>query len=107
MPLVDGLGSTKLIRAFESGFLPRLSKYAQAHGRVPIFAVSASLQESLRHEYMACGFDAWIPKPIDILRLDMLIRGVYDERVRAEVEYRAGEWDSGGWFQRTGPLNSV
>lgn len=107
MPLVDGLGSTKLIRAFESGFLPRLSKYAQSHGRVPIFAVSASLKESLRHEYMACGFDAWIPKPIDFLRLDVLIRGIYDEQIRAEAQYRVGEWESGGWFQRAGHLDDV
>ena len=50
MPLVDGSASTRMIRALEgeSGFQIEKS-------RVPIFAVSASLTESLREDYIADG----------------------------------------------------
>ncbi|RYP85735.1 hypothetical protein DL769_000909 [Monosporascus sp. CRB-8-3] len=46
MPIVDGLSSTKIIRAFEtSNQCAGLSSLAARHGRIPILAVSASLLE--------------------------------------------------------------
>lgn len=102
MPLLDGHRSTKLIRSFEAS-QPRLklSSHAACLGRIPIFAVSASLLEDLREEYIADGFDGWIMKPIDFKRLDLLIEGICDKDTRDKCMYKKGEFESGGWFKDT------
>lgn len=99
MPIVDGLTSTKLIRATElspehKGHSPLASKC----GRTPIFAVSASLVEELKDTYVEAGFDGWILKPIDFRRLATLLRGIYDEETRKSCIYVPGQWEWGGWF---------
>jgi len=101
MPIVDGLASTKMIRAFEkshSGL--RLSARASGNGRVPIFAVSASLLERERQTYIDAGFDGWILKPVDFKRLNILLAGIVEDDTRKSTEYKPGEWEIGGWLQR-------
>ncbi|KAL6714425.1 hypothetical protein ACLMJK_007848 [Lecanora helva] len=104
MPIVDGLTSTKMIRSFEKSSQKRsLSKRAALNGRVPIFAVSASLLEKERQKYIDAGFDGWILKPIDFKRLSVLLTGIVEEKTREECLYTAGEWERGGWFGRQQP----
>ncbi|KAI0394879.1 hsp90-like protein [Xylariaceae sp. FL0594] len=99
MPIVDGLTSTKLIREFErSESRPPLSPLATSHGRIPIFAVSASLVEKDKAIYTEAGFDGWILKPIDFKRLNVLLEGITDDGVREQCLYEPGEWERGGWF---------
>ncbi|KAI1341264.1 hsp90-like protein [Xylariaceae sp. FL0016] len=99
MPIVDGLTSTKMIRSFEnSDKCSELSPLAERHGRTPIFAVSASLVERDRSIYVDAGFDGWILKPIDFKRLNVLLEGISDEKVRDGCIYEPGEWERGGWF---------
>ncbi|XXG95397.1 hypothetical protein Hte_001659 [Hypoxylon texense] len=99
MPIVDGLASTKMIRAFEkSDECPKLSALAAEYKRVPIFAVSASLMERERATYVNAGFDGWILKPIDFKRLNILLEGITDDKVRSECLYAPGNWERGGWF---------
>jgi DNA-binding response OmpR family regulator len=101
MPIVDGLTSTKMIRSFEkSPESPVLSPLAQAHTRVPVFAVSASLVERERQNYVEAGFDGWILKPIDFKRLNVLLDGIFKDSVRDECLYVPGEWERGGWFRK-------
>lgn len=101
MPIVDGLTSTKMIRAFEkSGKCIGLSSIARRQGRVPIFAVSASLVERERLMYMDAGFDGWILKPIDFKRLHTLLDGITDDIARNDCLYVQGNWERGGWFGR-------
>ncbi|KAI0426255.1 hsp90-like protein [Xylaria sp. FL1042] len=101
MPIVDGLTSTKLIRAFEkSDNFSSLSTVGRLHGRIPIFAVSASLVEKDRSVYTEAGFDGWILKPIDFKRLNVLLKGITSDDVREECLYQPGEWERGGWFVR-------
>lgn len=104
MPIVDGLTSTKMIRSFEkihpgSG----LSDRAAFNGRVPIFAVSASLIEKDRQLYIDAGFDGWILKPIDFKRLSTLLCGIVEEHTRKICLYKPGEWERGGWFAQEQP----
>ncbi|KAH7346396.1 putative cyanobacterial phytochrome B [Rhexocercosporidium sp. MPI-PUGE-AT-0058] len=104
MPIVDGLTSTKMIRSYEkshpdSEFSPRASR----NGRVPIFAVSASLVERERQTYINAGFDGWILKPIDFKRLNTLLKGIVDDNTRNSCLYKPGEWERGGWFHRRQP----
>lgn len=101
MPIVDGLTSTKKIREIEqSGEHHKLSAVASNHGRVPIFAVSASLVEREMNTYMSAGFDGWVLKPIDFKRLEAILYGIIDDRVRNESVYVSGEWECGGWFRK-------
>lgn len=104
MPIVDGLTATKMIRSFEKSH-PKLlqSTRAAAHGRVPIFAVSASLVERERKTYIDAGFDGWILKPVSFDRLQTLMNGIVDKQTRSRNVYRPGLWEFGGWFESAQP----
>lgn len=106
MPIVDGLTSTKMIRSFEKTHQGVYSPRAALNGRVPIIAVSASLIEKSRQDYINAGFDAWILKPISFPRLNELMTAIVDSKVREKCLYRPGEWEKGGWFH-TGQKSSV
>ncbi|KAG0651252.1 Cyanobacterial phytochrome B [Hyphodiscus hymeniophilus] len=104
MPIVDGLTSTKMIRSYEKTRSQScLSSRAAANGRVPIFAVSASLVERERQTYINAGFDGWILKPIDFKRLNTLLAGIVEEKTRNSCLYEPGEWERGGWFSKRKP----
>ncbi|OLN95972.1 Cyanobacterial phytochrome B [Colletotrichum chlorophyti] len=99
MPIVDGLTSTKMIRAFEqSSDHGGYSPMATHSGRIPIFAVSASLVERERDKYIEAGFDGWILKPVDFKRLNTLLLGIVEDNVRSSCLYAPGQWERGGWF---------
>ncbi|PHH81711.1 hypothetical protein CDD82_109 [Ophiocordyceps australis] len=99
MPIVDGLTSTKMIRCMElSPQHGGHSELAAANGRIPIFAVSASLVEHDRLVYINAGFDGWILKPIDFKRLNTLLSGIQHQETRNECLYSPGQWERGGWF---------
>ncbi len=99
MPIVDGLKSTKMIRSFEKTRAARgFSDHAGCNGRVPIFAVSASLVEKDRQLYVDEGFDGWILKPIDFKRLSTLLVGIVRKDIRACCLYEYGACERGGWF---------
>ncbi|KAL8940196.1 MAG: hypothetical protein Q9216_002947 [Gyalolechia sp. 2 TL-2023] len=102
MPIVNGLTSTKMIRSFAKSH-PRseISPRAALNGRIPIFAVSASLLEREKDEYIEAGFDGWILKPIDFPRLSVLLSGIVEEKTRESCLYKPGQWERGGWFAMT------
>ncbi len=104
MPIVDGLTSTKMIRSYDKTNKSNiLSTRAAINGRVPIFAVSASLIEKERQTYIDAGFDGWILKPIDFKRLSVLLNGIVEEDTRGTCLYQAGKWEVGGWFCKRQP----
>ena len=104
MPIVDGLTSTKMIRSYEKTTNDAsLSQKAALNGRVPIFAVSASLLEKDRQIYIDAGFDGWILKPVDFKRLGVLMAGIIENDTRNECLYEPGEWERGGWFMQRQP----
>lgn len=105
MPVVDGVTSTKMVRQFESVH-PNITTTAKAHGRVPIFAVSASLVEQKMDSYIDTGFDGWIMKPIDFKRLNLILSGIQQESSRIETTYQPNAWEKGGWFVRQDPLKN-
>ncbi|CAG7949857.1 unnamed protein product [Penicillium olsonii] len=96
MPIVDGLGATRLIREYEQ---QEIANETTPAPRIPIFAVSASLFEENRNVYLRTGFDGWIMKPIDFQRLDRLLGGIRHQWVRKEHAYVPGAWEEGGWFK--------
>jgi CheY-like chemotaxis protein len=101
MPIVDGMGSTKMIREYEELTASSTSVSATCQPqRIPIFAVSASLVEKDRQTYIDAGFDGWIMKPVDFKRVAHLLGGVYKEAVREDCLYKPGMWEKGGWFDK-------
>lgn len=101
MPIVDGFKSTKMIRSFEKIHgIGCLSTRVSANGRIPIFAVSASLVERDRELYMKTGFDGWILKPVNFKRVDSLLNGILEEDTRNSCLFEAGHWERGGWFEK-------
>ncbi|KAJ4407962.1 hypothetical protein N0V91_003628 [Didymella pomorum] len=104
MPIVDGLTSTKMIRSYEKTHTNIYSPRAALCGRVPVVAVSASLIEKDRQQYIDAGFDAWILKPISFDRLNKLMAAIVDKEIRRQCLYEPGEWEKGGWFHE-GPAS--
>lgn len=98
MPIMDGGTSATQIRGFESKLKQPIPTRHTTHGRIPIFAVSATLYESRVNEYVDMGFDGWILKPIDFQRLDLMLKATRDPEVRQTLEYMPGRWELGGWF---------
>ncbi|KAJ5885472.1 hypothetical protein N7495_009982 [Penicillium taxi] len=99
MPIANGMEATEMIREFESKSGEEcLSEKAKTNSRVPIFAVSASLRESEKQNYIDTGFDGWVMKPISFTRLNFLLRGISDAEAKSEATYTPGQWENGGWF---------
>ncbi|CAN5389005.1 ATP-binding protein [soil metagenome] len=60
MPQMDGMEATRVIRA---------SEVAEGRHRTPIIALSANAMTHQVREYLACGMDAHVAKPIELNRL--------------------------------------
>lgn len=93
-----------MIRQFERESEVPLSDKVSKNGRVPVFAVSASLLEKDAQMYIGAGFDGWIMKPINFNRLGVLFDGIQNQEVRNAATYKPGHWELGGWFRRHAEL---
>lgn len=62
MPLVDGIVSTQMIRKHEK----ELDELKKTRPRVPIIAVSASLIEAKRFDYVQSGYVPFHPIRMDV-----------------------------------------
>ena len=101
MPILNGFDASKAIRFIEQTFPPSERRSSQLNGRIPIFAVSASLQEKQRDEMIGYGMDGWILKPIDFKRLRTILDVIVKPEKREEVVYKPGcSWEAGGWFEQ-------
>lgn len=104
MPILDGYECTAAIRALEASETVEVPRSHRLNGRIPIFAVSASLVESRREEMINLGLDGWILKPIDFKRLQVILNGVMDPAQRKLDIYRPDRsWEYGGWLRRPQP----
>ncbi|KAG8958090.1 Light-sensor Protein kinase [Tulasnella sp. 419] len=109
MPIMNGFEATGAIRHFEASTLP--PHFLPAHelnGRIPIFAVTASLESTQRDDLYDLGIDGWILKPINWSRVSDILVGVTDiERRRKDMYTPEKKWENGGWlhwFAGNGPL---
>ncbi|KAG6900397.1 hypothetical protein C0993_011385 [Termitomyces sp. T159_Od127] len=102
MPILNGFEATQKIRELERTSPSSLMRPAhRINGRIPIFAVSASLVEKQHNELVQIGMDGWILKPIDFHRLRVIMKGVTDADQRARDVYRPGCcWEEGGWLEK-------
>jgi CheY-like chemotaxis protein len=115
MPILDGFGATKGIRKLEAVThaesptvaIPTDRTSMRLNGRIPIFAVSASLRERQREEMHDLGMDGWILKPIGFDRLRVIMKGIIDLEQRQRDKYQPGKWELGGWLGEPNPVLGV
>ena len=101
MPLLNGYEASECVRGLEKDFEPPSRLSHQLNGRIPTFAVSASLVEEKRQEIVDFGIDGWILKPINFKRLRSILRGIMDPTQRQKDLYREDRsWELGGWLRR-------
>lgn len=107
MPILDGYQATSAIRLFEEREKPLLRlKSHRLNGRIPIFAVSASLTEDQRADLWELGLDGWLLKPIMWDRFQALLDGVTNLDQRRKDIYQIDSWEKGGWlgwYEGNGP----
>ncbi|KAF8195506.1 hypothetical protein BJ912DRAFT_1021221 [Pholiota molesta] len=102
MPILNGFEATQKIRGFEKKLNAEIVRRPSQvlNGRIPIFAVSASLLEQQRDKLANHGMDGWILKPIDFKRLSVILKGVIDSSQRQNDVYHPGcSWERGGWLK--------
>jgi len=103
MPIMDGKTAAKEIRKLEADLGPNHGPNhdidpLRVDGRIPIFAVSASLYESDRTS-LAEHFDGWLLKPLDFPRVRVLFAGLEDPAKRSAEVYVQGQWEKGGYLR--------
>ncbi|TYJ55053.1 hypothetical protein B9479_004276 [Cryptococcus floricola] len=99
MPIMDGRTAAREIRKLESESKPPSDiTPLLVDGRIPIFAVSASLYESDRTN-LSENFDGWLLKPLDFSRVRAILAGLQDPSKRSEEVYKQGNWEAGGYFR--------
>lgn len=107
MPGVDGWESVRRIRELEHTN-PTPSRTIQTCGRVPVFVVSGMLRREDQQKYKDADFDGWMPKPIDMRRLNTYLAGAMDMAARRQGLYDETHFAIGGWFaQDDTPLASI
>lgn len=109
MPICNGQDACRRIRECESTQKAegKQANRPAAHvlnGRVPIFAVSATLYEGMRQEMTEIGMDGWLLKPIDFVRLNALLKGLTHPEQRESDQWKPGcAWERGGWLSEPAP----
>lgn len=98
MPFVNGCQATRMIRSLEQKNTSVISHSTDEYGRVPIFAVSATLWKEQREFFADVGFDGWLLKPIDFKRLAIILSGALNVDSRKKCLYEEGSLQQGGWF---------
>ncbi|UZJ54933.1 hypothetical protein CBS101457_004253 [Exobasidium rhododendri] len=104
MPICNGQDACRRIRACELARQEndQLANRPAAHilnGRIPILAVSATLEYRMRREMCDIGMDGWLLKPIDFARLKTIMTGLIHVEQRELEKWKPGHiWERGGWL---------
>ena len=72
MPEMDGIEATKSIRIWEAE-QKRAGKLPEDHRPVPIIALTANAVSGMKEMFMENGFNDFLSKPIDTVKLDEMI----------------------------------
>ncbi|WOO79622.1 Phytochrome-like protein cph1 [Vanrija pseudolonga] len=105
MPIMDGKTAASEIRKQEAKLPPGRTQGINpllVDGRIPIFAVSASLYEEDRAG-LARNFDGWLLKPLEFGRVRKLLSALEDTDKRRDEVYSPGNWERGGYFRGPSP----
>ncbi|OQV11121.1 Response regulator receiver domain-containing protein isoform 1 [Cladophialophora immunda] len=97
MPFVNGWQATQMIRSLEKTTTD-IPHSTDEYGRIPIFAISATLRKEQRQSFAASGFDGWLLKPVDFKRLALILSGAFNADSRKRGLYEEASFQQGGWF---------
>ena len=98
MPIMNGIETTTAIRALEKeqSSLFNASEFPQteaqietmetASKRIPIVALTANAVSGMREMFLEIGFDDFLPKPIEINKLDEILRKWIPEEKREKLK---------------------
>ena len=78
MPEMDGIEATRIIRAWEDNL--------SESERLPIVALTANALAGNMEMFLSKGFDGFIPKPIDLARLDEALNKFVRDRQSPEAK---------------------
>ena len=78
MPEMDGIQATELIHSLDSDYARNL----------PVIALTANAIIGNEQMFLSKGFYAYLPKPIDIIRLDVIVRSLFKNGIKDEEELR-------------------
>ncbi len=92
MPEMDGVEAARRIRALGGAYAENM----------PIIALTANAIAGNEEMFLRNGFQAFIPKPIDLARLDEVIRNFLRDRKREEPERKGGDMESEGGTAHAG-----
>ena len=76
MPGMDGIETIRILRRLDDYEIP------------PIVALTANVMNGMGEKYLAEGFDAYLPMPIDTLELDRIIHKFFDGKTLGVVGER-------------------
>ena len=65
MPEMDGIEATKVIRM--------MGYNDDYYNKIPIIALTANAMGDVKEQFLKCGFNDFLSKPIDILKLNMIL----------------------------------
>ncbi|KAI9367923.1 hypothetical protein BJX61DRAFT_547027 [Aspergillus egyptiacus] len=97
LPKSDGWKAARLIRDAEAVY-NLIRRRKTDHFRVPLLALSETVDERNRDLYIHEGFDGWLTKPLTLSRLKELLESLQSEELRRHSAYTPGMWHRGGWF---------
>lgn len=69
------------------------------NGRLPVIAVSASIDEHHRPSLEQAGLCGFLNKPVSFQRLREIMLGVVDADGRKKTLYEVGLFQRGGWLR--------
>jgi len=84
MPVMDGIETTNIIRAWEEERFR--SEPSSSRGQIPIIALTANAVSGMREMFIDNGFDDFLPKPIDVSKLE----DVLDMWIPTKLKIRQG-----------------
>lgn len=90
MLFLDGWAAARLIRAHE--------KKSTEPRRTPMFAISGIIRRGDEHDAVDAGFDGWMPKPVNMVKLSAYLAGATDPDARKKGAYVEERFNDGGWF---------
>jgi CheY-like chemotaxis protein len=98
MPDMDGIEATRIIRN-EIG-----TKYSRT---VPIIALTANALTGNREMFLANGFNDFLPKPIDIEQLDIILNQWVKDKYNLEIDYGVQKKSTESGILRGARVNGV
>jgi len=80
MPVMDGIEAVKIIREMGGDY-----------AKLPVIALTANAVFGMKDKFLACGFNGFISKPVNILEMDSVLKEwISPEKIKKSEQPRSG-----------------